>query len=220
MTLNQVSSWGNRTGKIGTIICLLFSLAILDALSARLREPSNHFPCLPGSRIAVNGPFAGPTNNLQELIYVSSSKGIQLIFEATQTGFWLGGHWWNGTLNIEPQIQPGTYNVTVRSQNTAGGKSGSLFQIEVYKDLKAYGKTQNPFFRDIWGLIPGRLRYFSFLYCYSPLGVFFIFLNKEKGSYPNKGKRKSIGSGRMERMMKFSLGWGVNKDWPRGIALS
>ncbi len=181
MTLLQVSSWRNRIGNTGAVVCLLFFLAVLDALSARLREPSNHFACLPGSRIAVNGPLAGQTTDLRELIYLSSSREIQLIFEATQTGFWLGGHLWNGTLNIEPVIQPGICTVTVRTLKTAGGKPGSLFQIEVYKDQRQLRQNSKSFIFRYLGINSWQVAFFFFpLVLLTIGGVFYLSQQRER----------------------------------------
>jgi hypothetical protein len=181
MTLKQVSSWSKRTGRIGTIVCVLFFLAILDALSARLREPSNHFSGLPGNRIAVNGPFADQTPNIQELIYVSSSREIQLIFETTQTGFWLGGNLWNGILNIHPGIQPGSYTVEVRSKKTAGGKALSLFQIDVYKDRRQLQQNSKSFAVSLLGIYSWQIAFFFFPVVLLAFGsVFYLSHQKEK----------------------------------------
>jgi hypothetical protein len=181
MTLIQVSSWRNRTGKIGTFVCILFFLAILDALSARLREPSNHFSGLPGSRIAVNGPLAEQATDLRELIYASSSRKIQLVFETTQTGFWLGGNLWNGTLNINPGIQPGTYTVEVRSKKTVQGKPASLFQIEVYKDLKQLQANSRSFSVRVLGINAWQVAIFFFpLVLLAFGGVFYLSQQREK----------------------------------------
>jgi hypothetical protein len=181
MTLTQVSSWRNRTGRIGAILCILFFLAVLDALSAQLREPSNHFTGLPGSRIAVNGPLAEQTTDLQELIYASSSREIQLVFETTQTGFWFGGNLWNGTLIINPGIQSGTYTVQVRSKKTVGGKPASLFQIDVYPDLKQLQKNSKSLTFRYLGIHSWQVIFLFFpLVLLSFGGVFYLSQQREK----------------------------------------
>jgi len=188
MTLRQVSLWRNRTGKIGTMVCILFFLAVLDALSARFREPSNHFSCLPGSRIAVTGPFAEQTNNLQELTYVSNSREIQLLFEAAQTGYWLGGNLWNGTLNVSPGIQPGAYQVMIRSKKTVGGKSGSLFQIEVYKDLKELQQNSKSFFLRYLGINSWQAAFFFFPMVLLAFGCVFYLSHQRERLLSEQGK--------------------------------
>jgi hypothetical protein len=154
MDLKQTSTWRSRTGKIGTVVCLLLFLAILDALIARFREPLNHFSGLPGKIIAVTAPLTDPSDDLRDLSYISSSQGVRLHFEALQKGYWFGGAMWNGTLDIGPDVLPGNYTVQVKSKRGAGGNSGSPFFIKVYKDLAELKKGSTSLFLSLLGINP------------------------------------------------------------------
>lgn len=156
MNLKQTATWNKGLGKIGTLLCALLLLAILDGLVSRFREPSNHFSCLPGSRIAVTGPLTEKTENPRDLNYQSNSREIRLVFEAIQTGYWLGGYMWNGTLEIDPGIQPGGYTLNVQAPKKMGGRPGAPFHIAVYKDQGQLNQNSKSFFRWTMGINPWR----------------------------------------------------------------
>jgi hypothetical protein len=145
MTLNQITTWQKWTGRIGSFLCILLFLIIIDALVSRFREPLNRFSGLPGSRIAVSGPLAEKTEQIQELTYQINTPDIQLEFGSIETGFWLGGYLWNGTLIISPGIPPGEYLLTVQPKNSAVGKASSPFQIRVYKDLRGFQQNSKSY---------------------------------------------------------------------------
>ncbi len=132
MDLKQTVIWSRWAGRIGSFLCILLFLIIIDGLVSRFREPLNRFSGLPGDRLAVSGPLAGKTEQVGELTYQTNSPDIQLEFDAIQTGFWLGGYLWNGYLSISPRTRPGGYQLTIQNKKTQSEKSSSLFQIEVY----------------------------------------------------------------------------------------
>jgi hypothetical protein len=163
MNLKQTLTWSRWAGRIGSFLCLLLFLIIIDALVSRFREPLNLFSGLPGDRLAVSGPLAGKTEQVGELTYRTNAPGIQLEFKAIQTGFWLGGYLWNGTLSISPHTPPGGYQLTVQQKNSPAEKSSSLFQIRVYKDLRELQRNSKSYLvrslgTDAWqaglGLLP------------------------------------------------------------------
>lgn len=156
MNLNQTATWNKGLGKIGTLLCVLLLLAILDGLIARFREPPNHFSCLPGSRIAVTGPLTEKIENARDLAYQSTSREIRLVVEAVQTGFWMGGYMWNGTLDIDPGIQPGGYTLSVQTLKRTGGRPGAPIHVEVYKDQTHWNQNSKSFFRRTLGINPWR----------------------------------------------------------------
>ena len=127
MNLKQTQIWSRWAGRIGSFLCILLFLVIIDALVSRFREPLNRFSGLPGSRIAVSGPLAGKTEQVNELTYQINSPEIHLEFEAIQTGFWLGGYQWSGYLSISPRIRPGGYQLMVQPKKSPGEEIGFSF---------------------------------------------------------------------------------------------
>jgi hypothetical protein len=208
MNLKQASAWRNRAGKIGTVLCLLLFLAILDALMARFREPLNHFSGLPGEVIAVTAPLADQTENLQELTYQKSSEGITLHFEALQKGYWLGGAMWNGTLRIDPTVSPGAYTVTVQSLKETQKKAGSRFYIQVYKNQADLQKNSPSFFLSLLGISPWRTALFLIPWVIGSFGIVFYLSNQRERLLSQEGKAEvyRVRTIEKEQEIFFALG--------------
>jgi len=152
MSLDQIKVWRNWAGRIGAFLCILLLLVIFDALVARFREPLNQFSGLPGDRLAVNGPLAEKTNQVGDLTYQANSSGIQLEFKAIQSGFWLGGSQWIGSLRISPVTPPGEYQLIIRPKGKPVEKSSFLFRIQVYKDLREWQRNSKSFLVRTFGI--------------------------------------------------------------------
>jgi hypothetical protein len=156
MNLKQTTSWRSRIGKTGTLLCVLLFLAVSDGLISRFREPLNHFSCLPGNRIAISGPLKEKIANPGELTSLCDVPEIRIVFETVQTGFWLGGYLWSGTLEVGPRIQPGEYTLMVQTGKKPEIKTGTLFRIEVHKDLGQLKQRSKSFFMRTLGVSPWR----------------------------------------------------------------
>lgn len=178
MDVKQVSAWSKWTGRIGTLVSILLLMAVLDGLVSRFRTPLDHFSSLPGSRKAVSGPLPEKSEHPGELTYRSNSKDIQVVFEAVQTGFWLGGYLWSGTLSLGPGIEPGGYLLTVQSKKGQGERSASLFHIEAYRDLTSLQKDSKSFFLRTLGISPWRAALFFIPFIMATFGVVFFLSYK------------------------------------------
>jgi hypothetical protein len=188
MNLKQTLTWNRWVGRIGSFLCILLFLIIIDALVSRFREPQNRFSGLPGSRLAVSGPLAERTEQVRELTYQINSPDIQLEFEAIQTGFWLGGYLWNGYLSISPRIQPGGYQMTVQAKKSPVEKSPSLFQIEVYNDLKGLQRNSKSFMVRSLGIYPWHAGLFLIPFIGFTFGVVFYLSHKTESLLVEQGK--------------------------------
>ncbi len=156
MNLKQTTNWRNLIGKTGTFLCIVLFLAVSDGLISRFREPLNHFSCLPGSRMAVSGPLREKIETPGELNSLCDAREIRIVFEAVQTGFWLGGYLWSGILEVGPRIQPGEYTLRVQAGKKPEIKTGTLLRIEVHKDLGQLKQKSKSFFMRTLGISPWR----------------------------------------------------------------
>ena len=188
MTLNQITTWQNWAGRIGSFLCLLLFLIIIDALVSRFREPLNRFSGLPGDRIAVSGPLAEKAEQVGELIYHTNSPDIQLEFDTIQTGFWLGGYLWNGYLSISPRARPGGYQLTIQNKKAPSEKATSLFQIEVYNDLREFQRNSKSFLVSSLGIYPWQASLFLIPFIALTFGVVFYLSHKTEGLLAEQGK--------------------------------
>lgn len=188
MNLKQTSTWSRWAGRIGSFLCILLFLIIIDGLVSRFREPPNRFSGLPGNRIAVSGPLAGKTEQVRELTYQTNSPDIQLEFDAIQTGFWLGGYLWNGYLSISPGARPGGYQLTVQSKKSPAEKSSSLFQIDVYNDLRGLQRNSKTFIVRYLGIYPWQAGLFLIPFILFTFGVVFYLSHKTESLLAEQGK--------------------------------
>ena len=214
MDLKQTSTWRKWIGKTGTLFCIFLLLAVLDGLTSRFREPPNHFSSLPGSRIAVTGSLKEKIENIGELTYRCDSKEIRLVFEAIQTGFWLGEYQWNGTLDVDPLIQPGEYTLMVQTRKRPEIKSGTLFQIEVHKDLTQLHQKSKSFFLRYLGISPWLVALFIIPLVMIIFGIVFFLSHKIERLLAEQGKaevyRIRKGSGGDEIFFGLGRRQGIN----------
>ena len=117
-------------------------------------------------------------DNPGELTYVGNTREIRLVFEAVQTGFWLGGYLWNGILDVDPRIQPGEYTLTVQDKKRPGIKPGTLFHVEVHKDLRHLNQKSKSFFLKTLGISPWLVALFIIPFVMIIFGIVFFLSHK------------------------------------------
>jgi hypothetical protein len=188
MTLKQTSAWSLWAGRIGSLLCILLFLVIIDGLVSRFREPHNRFSGLPGDRLAISGPLAEKAEQVGELTYQTNSPDIQLEFDTIQTGFWLGGYLWNGYLSIGPRTRPGGYQLTVQNKKTPSEKSPSLFHVDVYKGLREFQRNSKSFLVSSLGLYSWQAGLFLIPFIAFTFGVVFYLSHKTEGLLAEQGK--------------------------------
>ncbi len=121
-------------GYTATVICLLMSLALLDGLIAKFREPFQVFHVLPGTVTDINGPLPESVKQLNSLGYMSSSPHIKIEFDALHSGYFLGGKMWRGRLVVGAETPPGTYALAVRLPDDSPEPPPPLYRVVVFAD--------------------------------------------------------------------------------------
>ena len=121
--------------KACALFCLLASLAIIDGLVAKFREPVNVFHVLPGEEADIDGPIPENIKRPEALTYTSDAKDLAVSFAAVHPGYFLGGNMWRGSLAVGRNLAPGKYLVTVRPKDLPASKPGYQFRVVVYPDV-------------------------------------------------------------------------------------
>ena len=134
MDLNQASSWRKLAGKACALFCLLASLAILDGLISKFREPVNVLHVLPGDLVDIDGPIPENIKRTEALTYISDSPYLLVAFEVIHPGYFMGGNMWRGRLAVDRNLLPGKYTITVRPKDYPANKPGYQFRVVVYPD--------------------------------------------------------------------------------------
>ena len=220
MDLKQTAIWGRWSGRLGSFLCILLFLVIIDGLVSRFREPLHRFSGLPGDRIAVSGSLAGKAEQVGELAYQTNSPDIQLEFEAIQTGFWLGGYLWNGHLSISPQTRPGGYQLTVQIKKTKPEKSSSLFQIDVYNDLRRLQRNSKSFLVSSIGIYPWQAGLFLIPFIALIFGFVFFLSHKTESLLEEQGKAEVYRVRKGETAYEISFGLGRKQGISPGSRLT
>ncbi len=128
MTLELAQKLRRSLGWLGTLAAVLLLGAMVDIVVVRQRTPFNVLQVLPGQEEAIDGPLAEKTR-VNDLEYTSDSPDLEVVFDETFTGFWLGGEKWRGRLRVKPTAKPGKYLVTIQprqpfSEGAAAAISG------------------------------------------------------------------------------------------------
>jgi hypothetical protein len=134
MDLNQAITWRKFLGKAGALFCLLASLAVLDGLIAKFREPVNVLHVLPGEVADIDGPIPENIKATEALAYTGDTPELAINFEVIHPGYFMGGNMWRGRLAVGQNLAPGKYTVTVRPRDYPAGKPGYDFRVVVYGD--------------------------------------------------------------------------------------
>jgi hypothetical protein len=220
MTLNQVTNWQNWAGRIGSFLCILLFLIIIDGLVSRFREPLNRFSGFPGSRIAVSGPLAEKAEQVRELTYQTNSPDIELEFDTIQTGFWLGGYLWNGYLNLSPRIQPGGYQLMVQTKKSPARKSSSIFQIQVYNNQRGLRQNSKSLLVSSLGIYPWQAGLFLIPFIAFTFGVVFYLSQKTEGLLAEQGKAEVYRVRKGETGYEIFFGFGRKQGIQPGNRLT
>jgi len=135
MDLKQTSSWRKMVGKACALFCLLASLAVVDGLIAKFREPVNVLHVMPGDEADIDGPIPESVKGPEALTFASDSPDLSVAFQAVHAGYFLGGNMWRGRLLAGRNLPPGKYTVTVRPKDYPPAKPGYQFRVVVYPDV-------------------------------------------------------------------------------------
>ncbi len=154
MTLAQTSALRTWLGATGAVICVFFLLSLSDALIARLRQPIDYLPCLPGQSLAVTGRLPEKIDSIDELTYLADSKEIRVVFDDFQTGYWLGGRMWRGRIIVSRNAKAGRYEVSISLRDGPHAALPSTFRVEVYPDASGLKRASHSFIARYIGASP------------------------------------------------------------------
>ena len=134
MDLRQASAWRKLVGQACALFCLLASLAVVDGLVAKFREPVNVLHVLPGEEADIDGPIPENIKSTEALTYTSDARDLVVTFKVIHPGYFMGGNMWRGSLTVGRNVAPGKYTVTVRPRDYPANKPGYQFRVVVYPD--------------------------------------------------------------------------------------
>ena len=154
MNLNQASSFRKLAGKACAFFFLLASLAILDGLIAKFREPVNLFHLLPGEEVNLDGSIPENIKQTYDLTYDSDSPDLTVVFEAIHAGYFFGGNMWRGRLLVGKNLSPGKYTISVRPKEYPLNKPGFQFRVVVHQNILSKRAAYRSIIRRHTGLSP------------------------------------------------------------------
>ncbi|MDP2861420.1 MAG: hypothetical protein Q8N95_01350 [Desulfobacterales bacterium] len=165
----------SAAGKIAALVCILFSLSIIDAVIAGFRQSANVFDLLPGTTVEINGIMMGKVKSAREITWTGNSNHILLTIDSIQKGHWFGDNMWQGRLTIDPDIRAGEYSLTVGIEGMKMQKPGK-FLIRVYNDYAGYRQSFKSFIKRYLNISPWILAA-SFFIPVVPVFVYIFFLS-------------------------------------------
>ncbi|MBI4621018.1 MAG: hypothetical protein HY739_12805 [Desulfobacterales bacterium] len=154
MDIEKVRQWRSTTGKAASVLCVVLSLLIIDALVAGFRQPINVFDLLPGTSAEINGLMAEKVESTREITYTSTSNLIQLSIDSIQKGHWFGDNMWQGRLTTSPRIRRGEYRLVVDIKGKKIQKPPLVFLIRVHKDYESYRQSFKSLMKRYFNISP------------------------------------------------------------------
>jgi len=167
VTLHQSVRARKLLGLIGALIFVVFFGSVLDSCVARFREPLFTVHLLPGGSDLVEGQVDHALKDLSRLRVETSNESVQLTIDRFQSGLWLGGNMWIGTISVAPDTAVGTYDLRVFDVNQPPPKTVAAFQAIVYPDDAALRQSSFSVVRRTFDVAPGMVA----LACIPPLGL-------------------------------------------------
>jgi hypothetical protein len=152
MDMEQVTRYRDLASKIGAALCVIALLALLDGLLVHFREPASLVKVLPGAVTQINGEVIGEARGIQELTFISDTDQLQVVFEAIQSGYFLGGAMWRGRLTVGPQLAPGEYSLKVFAKKGVSPRQAPSFRVVVFADEASLRQSSASLFRRWLGL--------------------------------------------------------------------
>ena len=122
---------------------------------------------LPGASEPVEGQVDHDLKDLDLLRVETSTETIQLKIDRFQTGYWLGGNMWIGSISAAADAAAGTYDLRVFAVNKPPDAPVAAFRAHVYPDYPSLRKSFLSVIRRTFDIPPGTVA----LACLPVLGV-------------------------------------------------
>lgn len=167
MTLDQAIGIRKHLGIVATAIIAVFGAALLDSCVARFRAPLFTVHLLPGASETVDGRLDNDVNDIGALRIQTTDARVNLNVERLQTGFWLGGNMWVGTIAAAPEAEAGTFDVKVFAPNQPPATPVAAFRAIVYPDAQSLRRSDLSVLRRSLDIAPWKIS----LGCLPALGV-------------------------------------------------
>lgn len=153
MQLVRVQRWRRYAGWLGMLAALLLVAAMLDIVIVRQRSAFNVLEVLPGQEVPIDGPLAEKTA-VRDLTYTTDCPDLELIFDDTFSGFWLGGQMWRGRLRVRPTAAPGKYLLQVQPRQPQQEVPPLPYRIRIHADLQSWCRSSPSLFWRYLGFSP------------------------------------------------------------------
>lgn len=208
MTLAQVTWWQRWVGRFGALCCALFVLTALDGLVSQFRQPVNQLDLLPGESASVNGNLPMEIKELQEILYVSDSDDVRIVFEAIHAGFWMGGNMWRGRLLLAPSIPAGTYPVFVELKGKLDERPLSSFVVQVHASQEDLRRSSKSIVSKNLGVSPWILSGMFFLLTALAFGMVYVLTGKRDNLLAAEGRAEVYRVAKTDSCFEVAFGLG------------
>lgn len=138
MELEKLRTWKNRVSIACAILCALFIMTVVDGSAAHLLRPFNGYRLPAGQSVELTGPMPAEATHANDIDFEADSSLISFSFAEVISGFWMGSRMWRGKVDLDPNIAPGEYSVSVFGKADRKKIGANTFRLFVYKDREAY----------------------------------------------------------------------------------
>jgi hypothetical protein len=220
MDLARVNHWRDLAGKVGAVLCVIASLALVDGLLVHFREPANVVKVLPGASVEINGELTDEAHSVKDLTYVSSSDQLKVEFAVIHQGYFLGGDMWRGRLIVGPDITPGEYNLAVIPKRAISARKAPAFRILVFGDAASLQKSSASVVRRQFGISPFGVAAGCLPGILLAFGAVYLLSGRREALLAASGKAEIYQVIRGEGVLEIRFGLGTKQGINSGTMVS
>ena len=210
MTLAGVTWWQRWVGRFGALCCALFVFAALDGLVSQFRQPVNQLDLLPGESASVNGNLPMEVKELQEILYVSDSSDVRIVFEAIHAGFWMGGNMWRGRVQLDPAIPAGTYPVFVELKGKPDERPLATFLVQVHASPENLRRSSKSLISRNLGVSPWVVSGGFFVLTAVAFGIVYVLTGRRDNLLAAEGRAEIYRVAKTDSC--FEVAFGLGRD--------
>jgi hypothetical protein len=220
MNLGQISQWRSLIGRVGMVLGIILLAALIDAVIAKHSTSFNIINAMPGTTVEVTGPLAEKIDNIQELVFESSTAELTLSFEAAFLGTWFGDQMWRGQLTLNPHLPPGKYTFIVKLKKPLLSNPPLVFRVNVYPDPISLQQSSPSFIQRHLGISPWHLVAIALPFLVLAGAIIFLLSRQLEAQMAQNGQAEVYRVRKVESGYEISFSLGYKQGIQPGSSLT
>jgi len=132
-------------GMAGAVVLLLISIVLIDHLVSRFTVKQTEWHLVRGESLLLTGPMPEKAERIEQLVAVGLANGMDVRFEETIRGYWLGTPMWRASIHLSERMTPGVYSLRIMDMLGSRPHPGLDITLHVYADADAKRKSSGAY---------------------------------------------------------------------------